>query len=82
MRKKIEEILNYKRKYLESAIRDAHAAGLIQAPDPAAKAAMILAYCEGLLTQARIQNDVEVLRDAIRGWFAILGVKESEAVAA
>ena len=82
LRKKIEEILSYKRKYLESAIRDAHAAGVIRAPDPAAKAAMLQAYCEGLLTQARIQNNVEVLRDAIRGWFAILGVKESEAVAA
>ena len=37
MQKKVQEILEYKRKYLESAIRDAHAAGLIQAPDPAAK---------------------------------------------
>ena len=82
LQKKIEEILDHKRKYLESAIRDAHAAGLIKAPDPAAKAAMLQAYCEGLLTQARIQNDVEVLRDAIRGWLAILGVKESEAVVA
>ena len=59
LQKKIQEILDYKRKYLESAIRDAHAAGLIKAPDPAAKARMILAYYEGLLTQARIQNDVE-----------------------
>lgn len=82
LRKKIEEILAYKRKYLESAIRDAHAAGLIEAPDPAAKAAMLQAYCEGLLTQARIQNDVEILRDTIRGWFAILGIKETAAVAA
>lgn len=82
LRKKVEEILNFKRKYLESAIRDAQAAGLVEAPDPAAKAAMLQAYCEGLLTQARIQNNVEILRDTIRGWFAILGVKESEAVAA
>ena len=80
--KKVEEILNYNRKYIESAIRDAHTAGVIKAPDPAAKAGMLQAYCEGLLTQARIQNDVEVLRDAVRGWFAILGVKESEVVAA
>ena len=78
LRKKIQEILDYKRTYLESAIRDAHAAGLIQAPDAGAKARMILAYYEGLLTQARIQNDVEILRDTIRGVFAILGVKENE----
>jgi len=79
LQKKIQEILDYKRKYLESAIRDAHAAGLIKAPDPAAKARMILAYYEGLLTQARIQNDVNVLRETVGGIFAMLGVKEAEA---
>jgi TetR/AcrR family transcriptional regulator, transcriptional repressor for nem operon len=79
LQKKIQEILDYKRKYLESAIRDAHVAGLIKAPDPAAKARMILAYYEGLLTQARIQNDVEVLRDTVGGIFAMLGMNETEA---
>ena len=77
LQKKIQEILGYKLKYLESAIRDAHAAGLIDAPDPAAKARMIHAYYEGILTQARIQDDVEVLRDAAPGAFAILGLKVS-----
>jgi TetR/AcrR family transcriptional repressor of nem operon len=82
LRKKIEEILHYKAKYLESAIRDADALGLIQAPDPAEKAQMILAYYEGLLTQARIQNDVEVLREAAHSVWSMLGVKESTAAAA
>jgi TetR/AcrR family transcriptional repressor of nem operon len=81
LQKKIQEILDYKRRYLESAIRDAHAAGLIRAPDPGAKARMILAYYEGLLTQARIQNDVEVLRDSVGGIFALLGIKEAETAA-
>lgn len=79
---KIQEILDSKQKYLESAIRDAHAAGLIKAPDPMAKARMILAYYEGLLTQARIQNDVEVLRDTVGGIFAMLGAKEPETATA
>jgi TetR/AcrR family transcriptional repressor of nem operon len=81
LQKKIQEIMDQKRKYLETAIRDAHAAGLIHAPDPAAKARMIFAYYEGLLTQARIQNDVEVLREIASGMFAMLGVKEKKAVA-
>jgi TetR/AcrR family transcriptional repressor of nem operon len=81
LQKKIQEILDYKRRYLESAIRDAHAMGLVHAPDPGAKARMILAYYEGMLTQARIQNDVEVLRDTVGGIFALLGVKEAEAAA-
>lgn len=82
LQKKIQEILGYKLKYLETAIRDAHAAGLIDAPDPATKARVIHAYYEGLLTQARIQNDVEVLHEASAGAFAILGLKVSGAVLA
>ena|SRR5437867_749773 len=82
LRSKIEEMLNHHGKYFESAIRDADAAGLIDAPDAAAKARMIRAYCEGLYTQARIQNDVEVLREMAKGVFAIIGAKERETVAA
>jgi TetR/AcrR family transcriptional regulator, transcriptional repressor for nem operon len=82
LRKKIQEILEYKRKYLESAVRDAHASGVINAPDPASAARMILAYYEGLLTQARIQNDVEGLRETAPGIFAMLGVKQNRAAAA
>jgi TetR/AcrR family transcriptional repressor of nem operon len=82
LQKKIQEILAQKVKYLESAIRDAHAAGLIHAPDPGAKARMILAYYEGLLTQARIQDDTEVLKEGISGVYSILGVKETATTAA
>jgi TetR/AcrR family transcriptional repressor of nem operon len=81
LQKKIQAMMDQKRKYLESAIRDAHAAGLIHAPDPAPKARMIFAYYEGLLTQARIQNDVEILRETASGMFAMLGVKEAKFVA-
>jgi TetR/AcrR family transcriptional repressor of nem operon len=81
LQKKIQQIMDQKRKYIESAIRDAHAAGVIHAPDPAAKARMIFAYYEGLLTQARIQNDVEVLREIASGMFAMLGAKEKKVLA-
>ncbi len=72
---KIKEILGHYHTYIESAIRDAHAAGLIQAPDPASKARMLFAYSEGLMTQARIVNDAEVLREMAEGMMGILGVK-------
>jgi TetR/AcrR family transcriptional regulator, transcriptional repressor for nem operon len=78
LQRKIQEILAYKLRYLETAIRDAHAAGLIEVADPVSKARMIQVYYEGLLTQARIQNDVEVLRETLPGAFAILGVKSPE----
>ncbi len=75
LQQKIKQILEQKRKYIESAVRDAHAAGDIDAPDAEAKSKMIMAYYEGVLTQARIQNDVEALKDAYLGVFAILGVR-------
>ena len=82
LQKKIEGMLDYKRKYLESAIRDAHAAGEIHAPDAAAKARTLFAFYQGVLTDARIRNDLEVLRDALRGTYELLGVKEPATVAA
>ena len=82
LRAKVQEILDHYGKYFETAIRDAHAAGLIQAPDAALKARVIRAYSEGLLTQARIQNDPEVLKEMPRGVMSILGAQAAEAVAA
>ena len=80
LQKKIQDIMDQKQKYMESAIRDAHAAGLVDAPDARVKARMLMAYYQGLMTQARIQNDVEILREAHTGMNTILGLKE-EAVA-
>jgi len=82
LQKRIQEILDQKRKYLESAIRDARDEGLIEAPDPASKARILFAYYQGLLTQARIQNDLQPLREAVRGTYELLGVKAPEAVPA
>ena len=78
LQKKIHEILELKRKYLESAIRDAHAAGLIHAPDAAQKARTLFAYYQGLATHARIENDLEILRGAVRGTYELLGIKNPE----
>src|SRR5262249_8766868 len=82
LQKKIQEVLEYKRRYFESAIREAHAAGLIHAPDPASKSRILFAYYQGLMTQARILNDLDVLKEATRGMHELLGVKVEEAVAA
>ena len=76
---KIAEILEYKARYFETAIRDGHATGVFHAPDAAAKARVVRAYVEGLLTQARIQNDLEILREMADGVFNMLGVKPETA---
>lgn len=82
LRQKVEDIMDQSRKYLETTIRDAHAEGIIRAPDAAAKARTIYAFNEGLMTQARIRNDVTVLREMERGILDLLGAKSVEAVAA
>ena len=60
VRDTVDRIFDRKIKYFESAIRDAHAQGLIEAPDPEAKAKMLFACYHGTLAQARIQNDLEL----------------------
>jgi TetR/AcrR family transcriptional repressor of nem operon len=80
LRSKIQELLERKARYLETAIRDAHAAGVIQAPDAAAKSRVVWACIEGLLTQARIQNNVEVLREMADSVFEVLGARRADPV--
>src|SRR6266853_1287006 len=67
------------RKYCDTAIRDAHAAGLLHAPDAAAKSRLLFAYYQGLVTQARIQDNLEIPREAVCGTWDLLGVKQEEA---
>lgn len=81
LHKQVKEILEQFHCYFESTIREAHAQGLIDASDAAAKARMIFAYSEGLLTQARIMNDAEVLRELEQGFLGILGVKKEQRAA-
>lgn len=44
--------------YLKSALRDAHAEGMIDMPDADASARLVFFYVEGLLSHARIWNDL------------------------
>lgn len=82
LQKLIQGILDYKIKYLESAVRDAQAAGLVDVPDPIARAKTLFAYYQGLLTEARIRNDIEILRNAFQGTCEVLGVRKAAPVAA
>lgn len=76
---KIKEIFQNYHQYLESAIRDAQREGSIPMADPAAKARMLFAYFEGLMTQARILNDPRVLREMSSGMLDILGHQARQA---
>jgi TetR/AcrR family transcriptional regulator, transcriptional repressor for nem operon len=80
VRDTVDRILDRKINYFISAIRDAHAQGLISAPNPEAKAKALFACYHGTLAQARIQNDVDLLRDFKRIAMDVLGVKQTETV--
>jgi TetR/AcrR family transcriptional regulator, transcriptional repressor for nem operon len=58
----VRDICARKRRYYESAIRDAVAQGVIEPCDPVEEALALLALLEGLVSQARIMNDPEILR--------------------
>jgi TetR/AcrR family transcriptional regulator, transcriptional repressor for nem operon len=76
LRVKIEEIMAKIRSYLETAIRDAQADGSIRVRDVQAATSVLFAYMEGLLTQARIQNNVELFKGMSQGVLMILGAGE------
>jgi TetR/AcrR family transcriptional regulator, transcriptional repressor for nem operon len=80
LRDKVQEILERKLSYFESAIRDAVALGLIDVSDPRSKARSLAALFEGTLTQARIQNNTELIRDLYGGALSLLGAKSVTAV--
>ncbi len=70
---KAQEIIVALRRYLETALRDAQAEGLVPPGDPSAEAKNLFAYIEGALAQARVHDDLEVLRRIPATAFALVG---------
>jgi TetR/AcrR family transcriptional repressor of nem operon len=73
---KVKSILGIYTRYYESALRDGEADGSIEVTDPAGKAKSLFAFMEGVLVQARIQNDPEIIRNLGASAMAFLGVVE------
>lgn len=78
---KIREIMARKHRYYESSIRDAVAEGLIEPCDPAQKALALAGLIEGLVSQSRIMNDPEILRELPAMALGLLRVKPAPAAA-
>ncbi|HWA87176.1 MAG TPA: TetR/AcrR family transcriptional regulator [Opitutus sp.] len=79
---KIREIFARKRRYLESAIRDAMAEGYIEQGDAAQVAVLLVSFIEGLMFQARIMNDPGILKNVTELGMEILRVKSARPAAA
>jgi TetR/AcrR family transcriptional repressor of nem operon len=71
----IRDIMSRKQRYYQSAIRDAVAQGVIEPCDPVQESLALFALLEGLVSQARIMNDPEVLRKLPTMALSMLNVK-------
>lgn len=72
---KIQELMSHYAGYFERTIRELQDAGLAKRQDVAAQVAALSAYIHGTLGQARIRNDVELIRDMETGALKLLGVE-------
>lgn len=70
---KAQAIIVSLRRYLESALRDAQAEGSLPAGDPAEDAKSLFAYIQGALAQARVHDDLEILRRIPQTAYAMIG---------
>jgi TetR/AcrR family transcriptional regulator, transcriptional repressor for nem operon len=80
VRETIDRIMDRKVNYFVSAVRDAAAEGLIDAPDPVAKARALFSCYQGMMAQARIQNDIALLRGFKEVAMEVLGAKRASAM--
>jgi TetR/AcrR family transcriptional repressor of nem operon len=74
----VRAMMARKLKYYESAIRDAVAQGVIEPCDPAQESLALLGLLEGLIGQARIMNDPEILRRLPDMALGLLRVKSKQ----
>ncbi len=71
----VHKVLSCYIQYFESAIDDAQSAGEISKGDTHARARCIFSLYEGTMTRARIQNDVDLLRDLPGYVLQLLGAR-------
>ena len=76
LRIKVEELIERATKFIESAIADAIREGSVSVNDPKTSARQVCSYVLGLLLQARLRNDLNVLRDLQPTVITMVGAKQ------
>ncbi len=82
LRDVIDKILTTQLRYMESALREASARGDILCTDPTFMAKAIFLYWEGALAEARIKNDITLLKNLWPSIQQLLGLKPAPAAKA
>jgi TetR/AcrR family transcriptional repressor of nem operon len=79
IRKKAQEIAGRGMKYLSATLRDAIAEGSIDAKDPLELGQEVFCYVKGLIMQAKIENNPEILKCLKKGVFRLVAPREAAA---
>ena len=75
IRLKSEELMNYGRKYIESAIADAIRADLVSAKDASQASHRVCCLSVGMMVEAKVQNNLDILKDLEPTIMSVIGVK-------
>jgi TetR/AcrR family transcriptional regulator, transcriptional repressor for nem operon len=73
IRKKAQELSERTMKYLACTLRDAVAEGTLDVENPVELARQIFCYANGLIMQAKIENNPDVLKSLKKGVFRLVG---------
>jgi TetR/AcrR family transcriptional regulator, transcriptional repressor for nem operon len=80
IRKKAHELSERTMKYLAATLRDAAAEGILDTKDPVELAREVFCYAGGLIMQAKIENNPDVLKCLKKGVFRLVGATTAGSV--
>ena len=80
IRRKAQELAERSMKYLSATLRDAVAEGSIEARDPVELAREAFCYAKGLIMQAKIENNPDILKCLKKGVFRLVVAKPAAAI--
>ncbi len=78
LRDTVQRMIKGKLKYYESALRDLQAEGQLQGQDVSMLARQAYSYFEGVLAQARIADDMEMVKGVFDGVLKLLGIQQNQ----
>jgi TetR/AcrR family transcriptional repressor of nem operon len=82
IRSLIQEVMSSVARYFEGAIREAQASGEIEGRSSELKARLLWAFYEGTLTRARIENNLDLIRNVHADAMELIGARPRLAVVA
>lgn len=78
LRQKLQQIMNCYVRYFASTLREAANEGALEVRDFQGHAREVYGYVIGVLVQARVQNDLEIVRQMKPGMARLLGISPDE----